>query len=193
MYGKISIDVDFDNAPLIKVKSSNSSDDLRDKILNKFVEPIGHPFNWLRLSCIDCGGNENSPGYADYEIQRIPIKNSFSEIVSMMNYLSSIFILGETKIKFETDVLLDPQDVPKNKSSYIREGLLNGFTFERPEGDEKYPQGHYFPWFMLVNVNGIEYKVDSRSVLSINDNEVKIPSLQTVLDSECCGSNCGCH
>ncbi len=190
MYGKISIDVDFNDKPLVKVKASNSSDDLRDKVLNRFVDPQGHQFNWLKLSCTGYGGSENGP-YSDYEIKRVNIKDSFAEVVSMMNYLSSIFILGETKIKFQTDVLLDPQDVPKNKSSYIREGSLNGFIFERPEGDGKYPQGHYFPWFMLVDVNGIEYKVDSRSVLSINDSEIKIPG--NYVDSECCGSNCGCH
>ena len=48
MKSKITIDVDQDNQPIIKVEYSES-DDVRDKLVKRFIENFGHNSNSARV------------------------------------------------------------------------------------------------------------------------------------------------
>jgi hypothetical protein len=45
MNSRISIDVDHDNQPVIKIEYKDS-DDVRDKLVKKFLETYGHASRW---------------------------------------------------------------------------------------------------------------------------------------------------
>lgn len=51
MDSRITIDLDFDNGnnPIIKIISSNESDDVRDKLLRTFLNNLGHASSWCRI------------------------------------------------------------------------------------------------------------------------------------------------
>jgi hypothetical protein len=51
MKSKITIDVDEDNAPIIKVEYV-PSEDVRDKLVKKFLEDFGSAFCWARAKYI---------------------------------------------------------------------------------------------------------------------------------------------
>jgi hypothetical protein len=48
MKSRISIDVDHDNQPIIKIEYS-PSDDVRDKLVKKFLESFGGEISWAKF------------------------------------------------------------------------------------------------------------------------------------------------
>jgi hypothetical protein len=49
MKSRISIDVDYDNQPIIKIEYSES-EDVRDKLVKKFLESFGSDSCWARFN-----------------------------------------------------------------------------------------------------------------------------------------------
>lgn len=56
MDSKITIEVDLDaGMPYIRVLTAKSSDDVRDKLINRFREKLGHSSSWCRVKFDDTG------------------------------------------------------------------------------------------------------------------------------------------
>lgn len=49
MKSRITIEVDFDNGnqPIIQILHPIDSDDVRDKLISQFLQPMSHGSNWL--------------------------------------------------------------------------------------------------------------------------------------------------
>lgn len=178
MFSKLTIDTDFDDKAIIKVKHGYS-DDLRDKTVGRFLRPNGNQIPYLKLEHIGEGGSTGPcSSFSDYEIHRIKTKEMPLEALKMLNELCHIFVMAKVPISF------NDYDVPDNAKSSpaIGNGFLCGIEFEEPEEDGKYPQGHYFP--MTVNVKcwgdskKTEYlikKVKFIDILSVGEIEYRMP------------------
>jgi hypothetical protein len=86
MESRITIEVDFEdnNEPYIRIKSAYT-DDLRDKLLRKFIETFGHQNGWLKFSF--SGRDENDNDY--YRITAIKLEE-LAEQAKLMNLLAVV-------------------------------------------------------------------------------------------------------
>ena len=68
MKSSIRIDVNDKNIPVISIRVFYETDDLRDKMISRFIQDGGWPESYLLLKVMP-GGDR----YTDYEIAQIPI------------------------------------------------------------------------------------------------------------------------
>jgi len=56
MKSRITIDVDYDNQPILKIEYSES-DDVRDKLVKRFLEGFGGLSSWCKYTPMNSGHN----------------------------------------------------------------------------------------------------------------------------------------
>lgn len=89
MNSKITIEVSFHDAkPYFRVKTDKQSDDLRDKLISRFRELLGHTSNWARVRFDDTAVS----GFTHFTLEPISPDELRNELTLM-----------EERIRFQED------------------------------------------------------------------------------------------